>query len=146
MAGLPTGWQLRHSRTHNNQPYYFNETTGATQWDPPVAAAGEPSSRSRNKVHVHHLLIKHAGSRRPSSWRQETITLSEEDAVEEARALRRDIYADGDGLLEGLKRRARERSDCSSAKRDGDLGYFGPGEMQSTRRGRDVECHRCRVV
>lgn len=32
------------------------------------------------KVHVLHLLKKHRGSRRPSSWRQETITCSQEEA------------------------------------------------------------------
>lgn len=33
-----------------------------------------------SQVHVLHLLKKHRGSRRPSSWRQATITCSQEEA------------------------------------------------------------------
>ena len=125
---LPPGWQIRYSRSNNNRPYYFNESTGVTQWEPPVES---PSSSSASKVHCYHLLIKHAGSRRPASWRQDPIIISEAEAVEEARQLRSQIYASEAGVFEGLKAVARVRSDCSSAKRDGDLGYFGRGEMQS---------------
>jgi NIMA-interacting peptidyl-prolyl cis-trans isomerase 1 len=145
---LPQGWQLRYSRTHNNRPYYYNEATGQTQWEPPTSsgkssatapAAAPASSGSGRKVHVYHLLVKHAKSRRPSSWRAEAITLSEAEALETAKALRTAIFADEDGVFEALKLRARERSDCSSAKRDGDLGFFGPGEMQSKRLSAPIE-------
>lgn len=127
---LPEGWSVKISKTHNNRPYYFNETTGVTQWDPPTAAAAPSSS----KVHVYHLLVKHANSRRPSSWRQERITCTESEALEEIRAIRSQIFSSPAGVFEAFKFRAAERSDCSSAKKGGDLGYFGPGEMQSKNR------------
>ena len=127
---LPQGWSVKYSKSHNNRPYYFNETTGVTQWDPPTSA-NTSANPSKTKVHVYHLLVKHAGSRRPSSWRQEQITCTESEALEEIRAIRAEIYASELGVFEALKQKAAERSDCSSAKRDGDLGYFGPGEMQS---------------
>lgn len=131
---LPEGWKVKYSKTHNNRPYYFNETTGITQWDPPTGQE-HASANASNKVHVHHLLIKHAGSRRPSSWRQEVITCSEAEALEEIKAIRSQIYASELGVFEAFKVKAGERSDCSSAKRGGDLGYFGPGEMQSKKEG-----------
>lgn len=33
-----------------------------------------------DKIRCLHLLVKHAGSRRPSSWREENITRSEDEA------------------------------------------------------------------
>lgn len=138
MASGGSEWQVRYSKSHGNRPYYYNEATGVTQWEPPAGMAVEtpPSSHAsptKRKVHVYHLLVKHSKSRRPSSWRTENISLTDAEALDEIRALRAAIYADPDGVFEGLKKRARERSDCSSAKRDGDLGFFGAGEMQSTR-------------
>lgn len=35
-----------------------------------------------------------------------------------------------DNILNKLKELARFNSDCSSAKREGDLGNFGKGQMQ----------------
>lgn len=132
---LPEGWKVKYSKTHNNRPYYFNEVTGVTQWDPPSSSANDytnnTTTTATNKVHVYHLLIKHAGSRRPSSWRQEVITCSESEALEEIKSIRSQIYASELGIFEAFKHKAGERSDCSSAKRSGDLGFFGPGEMQS---------------
>lgn len=36
---------------------------------------------SGKQVRCSHLLVKHEGSRRPSSWRQEKITISKEEAL-----------------------------------------------------------------
>jgi NIMA-interacting peptidyl-prolyl cis-trans isomerase 1 len=112
--------------------------TGATQWDLPVSVSeeggggqGQPVCASGNKCHAYHLLLKHAQSRRPASWRQDPITITEAEALEECRHLRAQIYADPRGIFEGLKAIAKVRSDCSSAKRDGDLGFFERGQMQS---------------
>lgn len=128
---LPEGWKVKYSKTHNNRPYYFNESTGVTQWDPPSMDSPNNQNIPKNKVHVYHLLVKHAGSRRPSSWRQAHITCTESEALEEIREIRSQIYSSEMGIFEAFKLKAAERSDCSSAKRGGDLGYFGPGEMQS---------------
>ena len=128
---LPEGWSVKYSKSHNNRPYYFNETTGVTQWDPPTDPATSNSHPNGSKVHAYHILVKHANSRRPSSWRQERITCTENEALEEIRAIRSQIFSSEIGVFEAFKLKAAERSDCSSAKRGGDLGYFGPGEMQS---------------
>ena len=130
---LPDGWVVKYSKTHDNRPYYFNEVTGVTQWEIPTINSKSPKSPAANKVHVYHLLVKHSGSRRPSSWRQSVITCSESDALEEIKSIRSQIYSSEMGVFEAFKLKAAERSDCSSAKRGGDLGYFGPGEMQSKR-------------
>lgn len=127
---LPEGWVVKYSKTHNNRPYYFNELTGVTQWEIPAVTSTNNTSKP-HKVHVYHLLVKHSGSRRPSSWRQSVITCTESEALDEIKSIRSQIYSSEMGVFEAFKLKAAERSDCSSAKRGGDLGYFGPGEMQS---------------
>lgn len=118
-------WEKRHSSSRN-LPYYFNRETGESQWDPPT------SQQQSNVVHVLHLLVKHAGSRRPSSWREERIVRSLQEARDLAKGYRSDLLSGGDN--ESLTRRFKELagrvSDCSSARAGGDLGPFGPGAMQ----------------
>lgn len=83
-------------------------------------------SRNDGKIRAAHLLVKHKDSRRPSSWKENTITRSKDDAM---------------GLIEGYQKRIRDgetslgdlavtESDCSSARKKGDLGFFGRGDMQ----------------
>ena len=119
---LPKGWEKRVSRS-TGQVYYLNIFTKESQWDRPTE---EASSKDNEKIRCSHLLVKHIGSRRPSSWREERITRTREEAM----ALIRD-YLDkirqGQSTIEEL---ASELSDCSSAKRGGDLGYFARGAMQ----------------
>lgn len=65
------------------QTYYLNVYTKESQWDAPSEPAKPAggSSGGPDRVQCSHLLVKHAGSRRPSSWRQETITISKEEAL-----------------------------------------------------------------
>lgn len=72
------------------------------------------------------MLVKHKNSRRPSSWRQDVITISKEDAITKLKAFRQSIV-DGEADFAEL---AGQESDCSSAKRGGDLGFFQRGQMQ----------------
>ncbi|CAL5014332.1 unnamed protein product [Urochloa decumbens] len=85
---------------------------------------------AEEKVRASHILIKHEGSRRKASWRDpEGVAISataRDDAADLARALRDQIVS-GDRKFEDI---AAENSDCSSAKRGGDLGSFGRGRMQ----------------
>lgn len=78
-------------------------------------------SRSDGKIRAAHLLVKHRDSRRPSSWKENTITRSKDDAM---------------GLIEGYEKRIQNKetslgnlavteSDCSSARKRGDL-YANP--------------------
>jgi len=70
--------------------------------------------------------VKHRDSRRPASWRDENITRSKEEALQLLQGYRERIVS-GEDTFESL---ASEFSDCSSAKRGGDLGPFGRGAMQ----------------
>ena len=74
----PEGWELRFSKSRNNKPYYFNRATNESVWERPPGppAAAKMSSGGPAQVRVAHLLVKHTGSRRPSSWRCPTVTLS----------------------------------------------------------------------
>ncbi|KAL7502905.1 hypothetical protein ACHAWX_000547 [Stephanocyclus meneghinianus] len=94
----------------------------------------KPTSEEPKEVRVLHILKKHAGSRRPSSWRVKEITISKSKAVEELRELLAILQevreGSGTELRATFEELARTESDCSSAKRGGDLGFFGKKKMQ----------------
>ncbi len=117
-------WEKRMS-TSRNIPYYYNRETGETQWEEP-ASSGDDSTRA------YHLLVKHCQSRRPTSWKcaaGETIRRSPEEALALICAYREQIVASRDPFGAFQEVAARE-SDCSSARRGGDLGVFARGQMQ----------------
>ena len=98
-------------------------------------SSSSSSSSSGEQVRVRHLLIKHKDSRRPASWRSDNITITKEEARSQLTSLRTTIWegapsGDAEALEELFKSEASKRSDCSSAKRDGDLGFFKRGMMQ----------------
>lgn len=131
-TGLPDEWTIRLSRTHD-QEYFFNKETEQSQWDAPpgtdTAKLEQYLGRALHrpaKVRVRHLLIKHKDSRKPSSWKEDTITRTKESAVEKLKSYKDEIER-GDATLDQL---AVDNSDCSSHVKGGDLGFFGKGEMQ----------------
>jgi NIMA-interacting peptidyl-prolyl cis-trans isomerase 1 len=91
-------------------------------------------------------LVKHRDSRRPSSWREDNITLTKEQALQQLQGKKTirtsllvklilsffiveyiELIENGEKTFEEL---ASEFSDCSSAKKNGDLGFFSSGMMQ----------------
>ncbi|KYN15578.1 Peptidyl-prolyl cis-trans isomerase NIMA-interacting 1 [Trachymyrmex cornetzi] len=123
------------------QHYYLNIYTKESQWDRPDKPA-DPSGNGKadgpEEVQCSHLLVKHSGSRRPSSWREENITRSKEEALDLVKCIcdyyknifltaYREQIASGKATFAEL---ASKYSDCSSAKRGGDLGPFSRGAMQ----------------
>lgn len=136
-AGLPGGWEVRHSKS-KNLPYFFNAATKESRWEYPDGtdtdtlkayidqhhgtAAVRPDGRGANegKIRAAHILVKHKNSRKPSSWRSDDITRTKEEAI---------------SLLEGYEERIRSgeitlrelavtESDCNSARKKGDLSVF----------------------
>uniref|UniRef100_A0A6M2DS65 Peptidyl-prolyl cis-trans isomerase n=1 Tax=Xenopsylla cheopis TaxID=163159 RepID=A0A6M2DS65_XENCH len=122
---LPAGWEKRLSRS-TGQHYYLNVYTKESQWDVPDKPAEAGSQEGPDTVQCSHLLVKHKGSRRPSSWREENITRTKEEALELLASYREEIET-GKSTFVDL---AQKYSDCSSAKRGGDLGPFQRGTMQ----------------
>ncbi|XP_050682246.1 putative peptidyl-prolyl cis-trans isomerase dodo isoform X2 [Leptidea sinapis] len=116
---LPEGWEMRKSRS-TGMAYYLNTYTKKSQWERPDAPA-DPG-----EVRCSHILVKHAESRRPSSWREDNITRTKEEALEILKNYRKQILAEEVTFADI----ASKYSDCSSAKRGGDLGMFGRGQMQ----------------
>eukprot|EP00956_Cyclotella_meneghiniana_P043730 scaffold284863_cov93-Cyclotella_meneghiniana.AAC.3 len=96
------------------------------------ASTDSHTEHSPKEVRVLHILKKHSGSRRPSSWRVAKITISKEKAIEELRELLAILQEVGDPeeLRATFEELAKTESDCSSAKRGGDLGFFGKKKMQ----------------
>ncbi|KAL8574995.1 hypothetical protein ACOMHN_064526 [Nucella lapillus] len=121
MADIPEGWEKKTSRS-TGKDYYLNVYTKDSQWDPPTEAA----ERNSDKVTCSHLLVKHNKSRRPANYNGETITRSKEVALELLKGYREQIERDEVSFAELAER----HSDCSSARRGGDLGSFGRGQMQ----------------
>lgn len=118
-----------------NLPYYFHPETKDSRWEPPEGTDPEKlkvymqayhSSKGLNadgagsregKIRTAHLLIKHEGSRRPSSWREAKITRSKEEAMEILKKHEQAITS-GQSSLGDI---AVTESDCSSARKRGDL-------------------------
>lgn len=134
--------------------YYLNIYTKESQWELPTEPAKEDgnSRGGPNEVQCAHLLVKHSKSRRPSSWREENITRSKDEARAILEGYAKKVFRGGDPSGIGghewkaisnreilfqiksgeatLAELAKEYSDCSSAKRGGDLGPFSRGTMQ----------------
>ena len=143
MPSLPPGWRKKESKSRKGVFYYISPE-GKTQWEKPSetvkrsrddtvdASHASKRAKSEQKVHVYHLLRKHKESRRPSSWRKEKITKTKAEALEEVKAYREAILKEIDGDESKLKdvfgKYASTESDCSSHKRNGDLGPFGRGK------------------
>jgi len=84
---------------------------------------------SDDQIRAAHLLIKHTGSRNPVSRRTgQPVTLSPDAAKAELQSFMQKIIHEG--VDASFPKYASIRSDCSSYKAKGDLGYFGRGMMQ----------------
>lgn len=81
---------------------------------------------SEQQVRCRHILIKHAGSRNPSSWKSDRITRTKEEALQTLAGLREQITLN----TTTFQQVAQAESDCNSASRGGDLGRFARGRMQ----------------
>mmetsp|Transcript_26509 Transcript_26509/g.79489 ORF Transcript_26509/g.79489 Transcript_26509/m.79489 type:complete len:269 (-) Transcript_26509:24-830(-) len=84
------------------------------------------------QVRCLHIVRKHRDSRNPTSWRNpaKRIERSREDASDELRRMRAKIMEAPAHRRKALfGEYAKAKSDCSSAKKLGDLGVFKRGKM-----------------
>lgn len=128
---------------NQNQRSILKKTNTTSRKRDHEAASGSSSSggninnikkKSRNEqVRVLHILKKHNRSRNPASWRQAKITISKDEAKDELRelmAILDESKGDPKELRATFEELAKTESDCSSAKRGGDVGFFGRKKMQ----------------
>ncbi|DBA80824.1 hypothetical protein WJX77_011181 [Trebouxia sp. C0004] len=109
----------------SKQKFIFSgETTGSKR--KAEAVSSDSAMQPKQTVRASHLLVKHRDVRRPSSWKEPQVTRSKEEALAKIQHFRQELTS---GQSEFAKL-ASEESHCSSAKRGGDLGEFGPGQMQ----------------
>jgi parvulin-like peptidyl-prolyl isomerase len=92
-----------------------------------ISAKRSKPNDTVTQVTASHILVKHRDSRNPSSWREASITRSKQQAVDILSGYIAQIQQ-GAQTFEQI---AKQFSDCSSAKRGGDLGPFRRGEMQA---------------
>lgn len=77
--------------TSRGVPYFFNTSDNTSRWDPPTELSeaevqalpgakeylGVPGAAAGGgkpgEVRASHLLVKHNGSRRPSSWKEASL-------------------------------------------------------------------------
>ena len=82
---------------------------------------------AEGQVRVRHILQKHNQSRNPfDRVRNVQVTRSKDEAIANINAFVGQIQSEDD-----FKRIARESSECGSSQQEGDLGFFGPGQMQA---------------
>jgi NIMA-interacting peptidyl-prolyl cis-trans isomerase 1 len=82
-GSLQANWQIRMSGSRG-VPYFYNADTKEAVWEIPQGFTAESiksfpgyqehmgggASGKPQQVRASHLLVKHAGSRRPSSWKE----------------------------------------------------------------------------
>jgi len=100
-----------------------------------VLQKGRPLKRVKlsecDVVRVLHILRKHRGCKKPSSWREEKISSSKEQAAECLLGFRKSLEGlDAAELRRKFEELAAAHSDCKSAKKGGDLGPFEHSMMQ----------------
>ena len=77
-------------------------------------------------VRCSHILLKHEGSRNPfDRLRNKQITRSKDEAIHGITQIRDKIVQGED-----FAKLAKLFSECGSSEKGGDLGHFGPGQMQ----------------
>ncbi|KAF8492818.1 hypothetical protein F5888DRAFT_1795533 [Russula emetica] len=126
MVSTMSTWEVRLSNTRK-VPYFFNTETQQSVWEPPEELTREEVEKlpgagllKVKEVRASHILVKHSGSRRPSSWKESNITRSKEDAI----AILKGYKAEIGTSAEKFGSLAHEHSDCSSHDHDGDLSWF----------------------
>ncbi|KAK7464478.1 peptidyl-prolyl cis-trans isomerase Pin1 [Stygiomarasmius scandens] len=129
-------WEVRMSNSRK-VPYFYNTETKEAVWDPPAGISPDQiktlpgaellsGGAPAGQVRASHLLVKHNGSRRPASWKEANITRSKEEAIDILKGFQAEIGGSADKFGE----LAKIHSDCSSHEKNGDLGFFGRGQMQ----------------
>ncbi|KAI8821777.1 peptidyl-prolyl cis/trans isomerase NIMA-interacting 1-like protein [Fimicolochytrium jonesii] len=125
----PSPTQQERFSKSRSRAYYFNRNTGESLWEKPpgfVGGAASGGGATAEKVRASHLLVKHRESRNPKSWKEDNITRTKEEALQKINDFRTQLISGTD-----FAQLASKESDCSSAKRGGDLGVFGRGDMQA---------------
>jgi NIMA-interacting peptidyl-prolyl cis-trans isomerase 1 len=125
---LHSGYHIRFGAERARLVYTYVQEAGAPKRTA-EAAPGEAAKRARpaaqDSVRARHLLVKHRDSRRPSSWKETTVTRSAEEALQLVLQFQQRLQAG-----ESFEQLAAAESHCSSAKKGGDLGSFARGAMQ----------------
>lgn len=132
-------WTGTHSYKKKNRSHRADQTIPVNRLQPSAkqnATIEKNNQRQQHctntmsEVRAAHLLIKHTGSRNPTSRRTGLpVTITPDQAMNEINYYLSQIQNHPDGV-HSFPTFARERSDCSSFRNDGDLGVFGRGMMQ----------------
>ncbi|OAV90694.1 hypothetical protein PTTG_06553 [Puccinia triticina 1-1 BBBD Race 1] len=153
MAQATHDWEIRFSQSRHRAYFYSNQLKKSC-WDRPAEISPEEAEKlpgahllqgavtsqglggaldNSNKVRASHLLVKHAQSRRPASWKEANITRTKDEAMEILKGYQGQLAAVSEekaALASLFAELANAHSDCSSHASGGDLGFFARGQMQ----------------
>mmetsp|Transcript_28818 Transcript_28818/g.69213 ORF Transcript_28818/g.69213 Transcript_28818/m.69213 type:complete len:313 (+) Transcript_28818:61-999(+) len=91
--------------------------------------AKKSKSQPADSIRCLHILRKHVGSRNPKTWRGNQVTGTQDQAKVAVETLRKKISF-AENIEAKFREVALEESDCASAQKGGDLGFFPKGKMQ----------------
>eukprot|EP01091_Cochliopodium_minus_P006702 TRINITY_DN16702_c0_g1_i1.p1 TRINITY_DN16702_c0_g1~~TRINITY_DN16702_c0_g1_i1.p1 ORF type:complete len:178 (-),score=49.56 TRINITY_DN16702_c0_g1_i1:95-628(-) len=140
---LPKDWIKKESKSRKGKFFYYNTKTNTSTWDKPTDENETSNDKKKKKkredkeekrdnkkreeeIRASHILIKHNKSRNPTSHKESNITRDESAAKEILEEIIKQIKEE-EYTFEEL---AIEKSDCSSFKKKGDLGFFVKSKMQ----------------
>ena len=107
---LPKGWEKRVSRS-TGQAYYLNHLTRKRVNG--IFQLKKLLLKTMKRTDASHLLVKHRDSRRPSSWREEKI----ERSIEEAKKILEGYQKSIESKEASLEQLAEKYSDCFISKK-----------------------------
>lgn len=110
----------------SNNSNSSSQATARSTWSPLLPSRSFQLTAYTSQVRASHLLIKHSGSRRPASWKDNNITRSKAEAIEILKGHQKTLAQSPD-LASAFAALARTESDCSSARDGGDLSACHSG-------------------
>ncbi|MCO5565507.1 hypothetical protein L7F22_019181 [Adiantum nelumboides] len=120
-----SSWEIRFSKSRQ-LPYFYDSASGASTWERPEGVSEEQITSLPGAHYLQQNANGSGNGNVPEGQKNITRSVEEAESIlrEHAKTLGSKPTPDQFGQL------AKTHSDCSSAAKGGDLGFFGRGQMQ----------------